>query len=485
MNLLDKPFIANGNYLCTWETQYAVAQHFGINGINMQVKQRNAMTAEMLFRNDSLYHLVPEKYRAGIYFLLDDGWDVPFDTDISDSKHIFGSLVLDDEKFPYFGNTPTEKLRTISEKIKELGYAGLGIWVCAQMSNEKEEATLEDARKYWTERAIWSREAGITYWKVDWGKHCFVREYCEMMTECVKENAPDLYIEHANGQPPYMGITSPDEQMAKHMAEIFEVSDVFRTYDVVEPFVDNVTLCRVDGLFSNADKTKMKDGVKGLINIESSPLIAVGLGLNMGIMYGGNDVNAALSWQRVAPPMSIFDVDYVKSERRLRDYRYGDARSNEWAGFYEHSYEITAPAVTARGTKLPLVESLEEPPFVMASYNNKTNAYCVCTLHRVIDPNNRLFVPADITIYSNSITAPIGIFGYYKTLIAQFDETIPENAKIYAQYMLSDEAFEVTDKVKIEGNKLIMSGELLRLWGREKNAIGFDSTPAVAIQIVI
>ncbi len=485
MNLINKPFEANGNYLCTWETQYAMAQKFGIDGINMQVKQRNAMTAEMLFREDSLYHLIPQQYRSGLYFLLDDGWDVPFDTDVSDSIHIFGSLELDNDKFPNFGADPIEKLKTLSQRIKELGYAGLGLWVCAQMSNEKDDATLEEARRYWTERAIWSKKAGITYWKVDWGKHCFVREYCEMMTECIKANAPDIYIEHADGQPPHRGIKTPDEPKAKHMAEIFEVSDVFRTYDVVEPFVDNVTLCRVDGLLSNADKNNMKNGVKGLINVESSPLIAAGLSLNMGIMYGGNDVNAALNWQRLSPPMSIFDADYIKSDNRLRDYRYGDARCNEWAEFIGHYFEITAPAITARGTRLPLVEELDEPPFVMASCNNKTNAYCVCTLHRVIDPNNKLYVPANVTIYPNSIIAPIGVFGYYKNLVVEFVEDIPNNAKIYAQYMLSDEAFEVTDKVVIDGNKLSITGELLRLLGREKGIIGFDNTPAVLIQVVL
>ena len=51
--------------------------------------------------------------------------------------------------------------------------------------------------------------------------------------------------------------------------------------------------------------------------------------------------------------------------------------------------------------------------------------------------------------------------------------------------MLSDEAFEVTDKVVIDGNKLSITGELLRLWGREKEIIGFDNTPAVLIQVVL
>ena len=65
------------------------------------------------------------------------------------------------------------------------------------------------------------------------------------------------------------------------------------------------------------------------------------------------------------------------------------------------------------------------------------------------------------------------------------DEKIPENAKIYAQCMLDDEAFEVTDKVNIENNRLVLEGKLLRLWGRSKKALGYKEDPAVAIKIVI
>ncbi len=484
MNILNRKYEANGNYLCTWETQESVAEHFNASGVNIPARQRNVMNDEMLFRSDSLYHLVPLKYRAGIFFLLDDGWDVPYNTDNQISSVMFGSVIPDEEKFPNYGNTPTEKLKTLSEKIKNLGYAGLGLWISPQIAFEKEDATLDDAKKYWTERAIWCRDAGVRYWKVDWGKHAFNREYLEMMTECVKENAPDLLIEHALGGGPFIAPFSPDEQKAKDMVNIFEVSDYFRTYDVLEPFIDDVSLLRLDCIFSNADKSNMKSGVKGCINIESSPIIAAGLCVNMGIMYGGGNVDAAISWQRMAPPMSIFEADYVKSKRRLTDYKYGDVRPVNWTDFYDRVLEISAPAITARGTKLPLVEEMDEPPFVMASCHTTTKAYTVATLHRVIDPNNHLIVPADIIIYPEEITAPMGIFGYYKTLTAEFNTEIPENVKVFAQCMLDDEAFEITDKVKIENNKLILDGKLLRLWGRSKDALGYKEDPAVAIQIV-
>ncbi len=484
MNILNKPYTENGNYLCTWSMQLVVAKQKDVPGDNFTAKQRYVMNDEMLFGKDSMFHVVPEHQRGGIYFLLDDGWDVPGSFDTSVTKAPFGSLIPDDEKFPNYGSTPAEKLATMVNKVKALGYAGLGLWVSPQMANEPDDATLDDARDYWSERARWSQEAGVKYWKVDWGKHGFNREYIEVMTDCVKEFAPDLYIEHAVAQWAFGGTFGPDDVVAQRMAENFEVSDFFRTYDVCAPFVDDVTLCRLDSLLSNVDLTRIKNGCLGYINVENSPAIAAGLCVNMGVMRGGNNVNAALSWQRMAPPMSVFEADYIKSERRLTDTRYGDAKPDWWTGFNKESFVITAPAVTARSTKLPLVEELEEPPFVMASCHSKTKAYTVATLHRVIDPNTHLIVPADVTIYPDELSAPIGIFGYYKTLTAEFNENIPIDAKIYAQCMLEEDAIDVTDMVKIDGNKLIMDGKLLRKWGREKSSYGFNEDPATAIKIV-
>ncbi len=485
MNILNKPYIENGNYLCTWSMQLVVAKHVDAPGDNFTAKQRYVMNDKTLFGEGSMFHVVPEHQRAGIYFLLDDGWDVEGSMDTSVSKAPFGSLIPDEEKFPNYGSTPAEKLATMVKKVKALGYAGLGLWVSPQMAYEPDNATLDDARAYWSERAKWCHEAGVKYWKVDWGKHGFDREYIEVMTDCVKELAPELYIEHAVAQWAFGGTFGPDDKVAKKMASNFEVSDFFRTYDVCAPFVDDVTLCRLDALLSNIDLSKVKSGCLGYINIESSPVIAAGLCVNMGIMRESSNVLAALSWQRMAPPMSAFDAEYIKSERRLEDTRYGDAKADWWTGFNAETFVISAPAITARGTKLPIVEQMDEPPFIMSSCHNETKAYTVASLHRVIDPNTHLIVPADVTVYPEEISAPIGIFGYFKALTAEFASKIPENAKVYAQCMLEDEAIDVTDMVKIEGNKLIMDGKLLRKWGRAKASYGFNDDPATAIQIII
>ncbi len=484
MNLLNAPFVPNGNYVCTWETQEAVAKKYNVEGENIPAKQRNVMNAEMLFGENSLYHIVPKEFRGSLYFLIDDGWDVPYNANSEKSRAPFGSLILDAEKFPGYGEEPAQRLKTLSEKVKELGYAGLGLWISPQIPFESEETTLEDAYRHWAKRAKWCNEAGVKYWKVDWGKHHAQREYLELMTDCVKKYAPKLHIEHSLSQGPFAGTKSPEDAIAKKMAELFEVSDYFRTYDVIEPFVENQTLCRLDGLLSNVDLGKMKSNVGGFVNVESAPLIAAGLSVNVGIMYGGGNVNALLNWQRLSPPMSVFEADYQKSERRLTDYKYGDVKPVFWTDFYGKDFEVSAPAITSRGTRLPEVENLDQPPFVMASCNSKTNAYAVSTLSRVMDPNNKVIVLADVKIFPKDIFAPIGVFGYYKNLTVQFEENLPENAKIYAQCLLDDEAFEITDKVDLKENSFNIDGKLLRLFGRSKDAFGYKEDPAVVIQII-
>lgn len=485
MNLLNKPFCENGNYLCTWDLQEKIALKLNIAGENIPVKQRNALTDSMLFGENSLYHVVPKEYLGGIYFLIDDGWDVPFGTNTHKSKAPFGSLILDSEKFRGYGDTPAERLKTLNQKVKAMGYAGLGLWISPQIPFENQNTTMEDHRNHWCERAKWCQDAGVRYWKIDWGEHAFRRDYLEMMTECIRKNAPDLLIEHAVVHSPFGGPKTPEDDIAKKMANIMEISDFFRTYDVCEPFSNTITLCRTNALLCNVKKENFIHNAKGYVNIESSPEIAAGLGLNMGIMAYNGNVGACLNWQRLAPPMSIFDADYIKSNELLTDSAFFEASPVWWFDAKGQEISSTVPAIAARGTKLPKVEADTVKPIVLACCNNKTKAYAVSTLKRCLDVNKSFIAPAKVTVFPEDLTAPIGIFGYYKTLQIEFSDAIPKNAKIYAQCLLETESQDVTENITIDDNKIIIDGKNLRLWGRKSDAIGNTEDPALIIQIII
>ena len=484
MNLLNKPFLENGNYLCTWDLQEINAHKLGTKGERPTVKQRNVLTDENLFSKNSLFHVVPEEYRKGIYFLLDDGWDVPFDTDEQQSKAPFGSLILDGEKFKDYGDSPTERLKTLNQKALDLGYAGVGLWVSPQIPFEDQSTTIEDHKNHWKQRAKWCNDAGIKYWKIDWGKHAFNLEYLEMMSQVIRENAPDLLIEHAVVHLVFEGPENPDDKLARKMAEIMQVSDYFRTYDVCQPFSNSITFRRLNALLCNVKKEEFRFSGRGFVNVESSPEIAAGLSCNIGIMNYNGNVGACLNWQRLSPPMSVFDADYIKSDEILTDKCFFEASPVWWYDAKGQEIVSYAPAIAARGTKLPKVEISGEKPFVLASQNNKTKAYCVSTLKRTFDMNSNVVIAADVTIYPEETNAPIGIFGYYKNLIIEFDKEIPKNAKVYAQCLLEDNAQDVTEFVEICGKRIKIDGKNLRIWGRKKNAIGFSEDPALVIQII-
>lgn len=73
------------SYLCTWDLQADVAGKLGIAGETCS-ELRDALTAQTLFGEENYYHCVEREFRRGLYFMLDDGWDVPFGT-----KNIVGN----------------------------------------------------------------------------------------------------------------------------------------------------------------------------------------------------------------------------------------------------------------------------------------------------------------------------------------------------------------------------------------------------------
>ena len=100
-----------------------------------------------------------------LFLVLDDGWDTPLD---NSDKNYYGSLFPDTARFPSTrGLPPEQRLSILSQKIKHTGWKGLGLWICAHQAPVYKIA---DSVAYWTERLQWMQQAGISYWKVNWGK---------------------------------------------------------------------------------------------------------------------------------------------------------------------------------------------------------------------------------------------------------------------------------------------------------------------------
>ncbi len=486
MNLCNKPYRETGSYLCTWAVQEKLARKTTlVDGPDVPSRQRLALCDKFLFSEDSLYHTVPREQRSSLYLVIDDGWDVPGGTHPEDGRAPFGSVIADPIKFPY-ADDDVERLKILVQKAKDLGYAGLGVWIAPQIPFEKEDATMEDAEAHWRSAAARCQAAGVRYWKVDWGKHAFRRPYIEMMTRVAREVAPDLLLEHAHDQAPFKGAKSPDDEKVKIMCENAYVGDFYRTYDVQPPFRESETLCRLNAMLCKVDPKQFLFGSRGMINVESAPVIAFGLGCNLGIMKTeeSDEVNSTLSWQRLCPPFGMTEGAYHHSERYVADRFYFAGHIAWWIRRKDEVFSLKVPAVSSRNTRLPEVEEMEEPPIIMACCSPETKAYSIAAMHRVVDPNARLVVLADVKAFPESVTAPIGVFGCFKSLTLEFAEAIPQNAKVYAQCLREDEAKEATDLVKIEGNRLVLDGQKLRLWGMTAQDEWFSATPAAVVQIV-
>lgn len=269
------------------------------------------------------------------------------------------------------------------------------------------------------------------------------------------------------------------------MRKLLPYSDYFRTYDIQLPFEDSATLNRVHCLLADNDDDMMC-GSLGKVNIETCAYLAAALGFNLGIMRHNRETEAALRWQRIAPPFSVSEGKYIYSKEILTDNLYLEYSRISWLPEAANkTYNMSAPAVMVRNTVLPYVETKgSDKPFITASLNPKTGAYSIAAVRRNIDPNHMIIVPAKVTCYPESIDAPIGVFGVFDKLILSFKEDIHEGAKVYAQCLLKNEAADITDRVQINGNTLMVDGKDIRYFGKDKHDYTETFDPAVLIKII-
>lgn len=171
MNLIPDCENQTPDYYCTWQTQL-----YATNDGKPKM-QRQILGEKALFAQEKPFgwaYFYPDA-RRDLYFVMDDSWDVPPDGDES----YYGSLVLNKEKFPESvggKQSNAEALLSLTERIKSLGWKGLGGWVCAQ------ESERFDGKKYWETRFQDANFSGFSYWKVDWGKHADDPDFRKMLT---------------------------------------------------------------------------------------------------------------------------------------------------------------------------------------------------------------------------------------------------------------------------------------------------------------
>ena len=107
MKLIPSEGKNTANYWCSWRNQrffmpnpffhmrqYDIPEHNKI--------QRDMLSDEFLFGKRGVLVNHMQDIRKDMYVLLDDGWDVPY----NDNCTAVGSLVLNEERFPYQKESP-------------------------------------------------------------------------------------------------------------------------------------------------------------------------------------------------------------------------------------------------------------------------------------------------------------------------------------------------------------------------------------------
>lgn len=472
------------NYYCTWSNQV----YFG----GSTTEGRDLLDHEQLFGEKGWCRTLYPTLRKSLLFLLDDGWELPYsngDTSVHDKY--FGSQRIFDDKFPGYGDTPKECLKTMVENIKSCGWAGAGIWICAG-----EEKTVFDTLKdgvwsdeYWIERLEWSKYAGIAYWKIDWGPYCYDQKWRRFISRKAKEIYPELIIEHVDPEHPLNDIFKSGHLTTKKLdanRECLSYSDVYRTYDVSEALTTATTFDRVAELLVST--LPQENESLGFVNCEDQLYMGAALGLSVGIMrfpelsgYSQNEVERAMNFINLAPAFSASSSENTVSDEWLQDewfFRDGETWKSEAFGKFVVQ---TAPSSIARNTVLPEVSADGEKPFVSVC-KNPNGVFSIGTYRRTNVKKSNYVCKADITAFAGD-SEVIGIFGEYKSLKLVFNE-LPKSSKIMASDLMLNLIYDITNKIQISENTIVIPGNLIHEIGLSDSFKGDSGDPGMLLKII-
>ena len=480
------------SYFCTWNAQVERAKDAGMRsretlfpGDQGVPGARDVIDERSVFGAAGWATTLYPRERADLYFLLDDGWDVPYGLDPwgRDDMPEFSTLVLDTKRFPSFPGTPAERLRALNRRLKDVGWRGAGIWVACQCHHDRpnalrpSDATREELKRKLSESA----EAGVDYWKVDWGIRDLDAEFRVLLSELARAYHPALHVEHK----PQLGQPLLPDDFAETSDNAFNrtvlgTGDIFRTYDTLRPFDQVSTLARVAAYSRIVDRI----GSRSLLNVEDALDVGAALGHTFGIMRrartsGTAEVLRAVRWQQAAPAFggdAAFPTrtsDLVLEERHLfgNDAWYSPARGK--------TVSQGAPAVIARGLPLPEVRPEgAERPFVVAG-RNPNGAVGVCLVPRLVDG---AFVtpPAEVTLdVAATPGQTVALFGKAKALALR---DAPGTRAVYAADLADGDEHDVTAQAVRRDGRLVLDGALLAKVGAERNGSD-DATSRPGVRI--
>ena len=266
-------------------------------------------------------------------------------------------------------------------------------------------------------------------------------------------------------------------------ADFISFSDVYRTYDV--PAVMSIPMT-MEKLADVLEKAHYTGEAKSLVNCEDEAYAAAAGGFTMGIMrhpYCGNlpdgradmsfpechrdlkrkteEVLRAVRWHRIAPAFAADKDSVTVSEKTLTDtwrLQNADAEIESWwlgmdaikNCLNDGIITKTACSAIGRSISLPQIAPDEngEVPYAIAA-KNPNGAVSAVFLART--NGRRYYTPRCNVVLDVQSADTVGLFGYFKSVTLKSLESTA-NARIYAQNLSDDFAYDITDNVCISGN---------------------------------
>ena len=503
------------NYWCTWATQARLVDANAKSGLlNYPGDQglpgaRDNLDENVLFGKDGWANTQYPQVRDDLLLVLDDGWDVPYGCHPARNLEAFSSLELNPLRFPSFKGSPAERLTALNRRAKACGWRGAGLWVACQAFGENAKNRLPDAvlREELKRKLGWCAEAGIAYWKVDWGARCFEIRYRELMSELKAAYAPDLKIEHCwsigftlngvkfgkgvevTGDGRLVGNAEFEAKFRKPTEAMLACADAFRIYDTITPINNATDLERAVVYGMMAEKV----GSGAWINVEDNAMIAACLGHTTGVMRSPlwpepevadpvyrrertEEIVSAVAWQREAPAFTAKSgLRTLVSDRALTDRWTFEPGCTWWRPVFGRTVEQRAPAVVARGLPLPEVRGRAgDVPFVLAS-RNPSGALAVGALPRLLPGKGLHTPPADVRLDATlEAGRPLGVFGGFASVTVRVDGPV---GAVRVRRMSGGPERDIAAACSVEGGWLRIPGEALALGGCDR------SIPAVRVEV--
>ena len=205
------------------------------------------------------------------------------------------------------------------------------------------------------------------------------------------------------------------------------------------------------------------------------------------------EVIRAAKWHRIAPAFGGSNDNVHISKNTLTDcwkFKNVDEEIEKW--WFENPIvkdnlkndilTATAPAVISRGINLPFVSPDENgcSPYVVAS-KNPNGALSIATAGRT-DLRSYFIPKCDVEIQSGNATV-FGIFGSYSSLTL-LTTLNTDNVQILAQDLADKFAFDITEDVIINENKLTVPGNVIETIGTIAQDENDTSEPGMILKIL-